>query len=317
MKWRTEIRFDPPAFRLNHRQKVFLIGSCFTDHMGAYLRSLWFDAMVNPFGTLFNPHSVRRLLERALGPEYLTETDLFRHESLWKSFELPGLFNRPTQAEFLRHANETLDRVREFLRQTDTAFVTYGTAQVWIHKALDRPVANCHKVPAREFERRTLTPEQIREDMEQTVHLLRTFNPSMHIVFTVSPVRYLQDGFTANTLSKARLLSVVIDQAQTDGVYYFPAYEIFMDDLRDYRFYAADLIHPGEQGIAYVREIFDRTFFDDATRALNRKIVKWRKRLLHRPLHPGENEQKNREKLRAEIEELLKNHPYLRPDVNY
>ncbi|NPA46736.1 MAG: GSCFA domain-containing protein [Chlorobi bacterium] len=319
MKFRTEIKVPPPPFRLSHRDKILLAGSCFTEHIGAYLREHWFDAMVNPFGTLYNPMSVERLLERSIRREYFTEEELFRHENTLKSFHLPSRFNRSEAGEYLRHANLTLDHIAAFLRQATTVILTYGTAHMWILRDTNRPVVNCHKQPAARFRKHLTAIDELERAMHHTVDMLNRHRPGIRIVFTLSPVRYLQDGFTSNARSKARLLEAMLrtTEAFPENTYYFPAYEIFMDDLRDYRFYAADLKHPGEQGIAYVREIFDATFFDEPVRRLNKEISALRKRLLHRPLAPGATHTKTAPESKSRIEEFLKKHPFLKPDLNF
>ncbi len=314
MKFRTVIRPEPADFNLTHRDRIVLIGSCFTDHIGRYLSEHWFDVAVNPFGTLYNSRSIRKIIERVVLQQPPTANDLFRHENTFKSFDFPSRFNRPDKNEYLENIRETLRKYRDYFSETNYFFITLGTAQIYRLKNTGETVANCHKVPAREFDKTLLTIEEISEDLEKIRTLLHSLNPSMKIILTISPVRYLQDGFTANTRSKARLAEAVfsfVEQHPGDTLY-FPAYEIFIDDLRDYRFYAVDLKHPGEQGILYIREFFEASFFDEQTQRLNRKIEKINALTAHRT----DDEQTLallREKHKEQTENLLKEYPWLKP----
>ncbi|NPA43110.1 MAG: GSCFA domain-containing protein [Chlorobi bacterium] len=286
MKFRTAIEPDPPPFRIHPGEAVLTAGSCFAVHIGEYLKDHFFPVSVNPLGTLFNPRSVRDLLWRAWEGRPFEPEDFFRHEGRYKNFDLHSSFARPTLEESLKVANAALEEVNRFTRRAGVLILTYGTAQIWELEDSGRPVANCHKQPASRFRKRMLDTGEIRDLTAEIYRAAKKLNPNMRFVFSVSPVRYLQDGMPANSRSKGRLVDALLTFAEQNprDTYYFPSFEIFNDDLRDYRFYASDLIHPGEQGIAYVREIFTDLFFDDEGRQMWREARKIRRMLDHRPM---------------------------------
>jgi len=315
MKFRTEIKPPQPPFRITDSTRILTFGSCFAQHIGGFLAERFLDVRVNPAGTLFNPVSIRHMLERMARRQLLGPDDVFYHDGQWKSFALYTLFNRPGRDEFLAHANEMIEQSHAFLRRTDIVIITYGTAQVFVHKAGGQIVANCHKLPAAEFEKRMLTIDEILDHTRQIYRLLRDIQPEMKFIFSVSPVRYLQEGMTANIRSKGRLIDAVVSftEQHPDTAYYFPAFEIFNDDLRDYRFYAADLIHPGEQGIRYTTEIFENLFFDEKGKTMLREAEKLAKFMAHRPLLPSAGRDKERQiRIREMAENLRKRYPGLR-----
>ena len=284
MKFRTEINPHPAPFLIDDQTRIITGGSCFAEHTGNFLKQHWFNVRVNPFGTMFNPHSLANILDRVVENRLFSPDDIFYHDGQWKSFELYTLFNHPGKDTYLARINDLISSVRRFLKQADIMILTYGTAQIFVEKQTGKRVANCHKIPASRFEKQMLTADEIYRLTEHIYATVRRLNPVMKFIFSVSPVRYLQDGLTANAQSKARLLDAVISftRKHKAGTYYFPAYEIFTDDLRDYRFYAADLIHPGEQGIRYVTEIFTRIFFDNKGKQMLQETEKLRKMIEHR-----------------------------------
>ncbi len=303
---------------ITHRNKVIFIGSCFTKHLGKFFEEHWFDVVVNPFGTLFNPFSVSSLLIRTIEKNLFEEEDLFYHENLWKSIYLPSKFNHPKKNIYLKQANQRLLEFRDFLFHSDRIFLTLGTAQVYIHKEYDQIVSNCHKLPSRLCQYKLPDSDEITMVLADLIRKLQNFGKEKQIIFTVSPVRYLQKGFIENTMSKARLLESVYQIVhQFERVYYFPSFEIFMDDLRDYRFYASDLIHPGEQGINYTLEKFKEIFFEDETIRLIEKIESIRKRINHRSIIPDKNQQtKMKTELEKQLSGLKKKYPSIKIPEN-
>ncbi len=311
MKFRTVIDIPESPFQISHSDRIFSIGSCFAVHTGNYLEETGFRVSVNPFGTLFNSASVLKMLRRTINREQPASDELFCSEKMFKHYDFPGLFNRYDKKSYLDNAKETLETQRVFLKKASIVLLTLGTAQVWILKETGQVVANCHKQPQALFERRMQSIESVVADLEAIFSLLRKMHPGIRMVLSISPVRYLQDGYTANARSKARLLEAVLTfrDRYPERVYYFPAYEIFNDDLRDYRFYAADLKHPGEQGIAYVLEKFSDTFFDGPTLEIIRKVEKFKRLQNHRPIAGDSSE--HDALVRSEAERLKQAYPFL------
>ncbi len=303
MKFRTEIQIPAYPFSVSHQDKLFFTGSCFTLHLGNYLKDVWMQTEVNPFGTLFNPFSVCRLLERSMQLEWFGENEVFFHQNTWKSIFLPTGFNRPAQHEFLENANATLENVHKTLQEANIIFITLGTAQLYIHTDTEDITANCQKLPADKCKYHLAGTKDIINVLSECIDKLSRFGQEKHIVFTISPVRYLQQGFSENLRSKSRLVEAVFSvKEKFKNVYYFPAYEIFTDDLRDYRFYDSDLIHPGEQGIQYTLEKFQEAFFKEKTKEIVRRIEKINKSLRHRPMGGNRKEQ---EKFLTDLKEKL------------
>jgi len=246
MDFRTEINIKEFPFQIDYQSKIFGLGSCFIDNIKTRFEYYQFQELINPFGTIFNPVSIKKILDRIVNQEYFTENDVFFHNNTWKSYDLHSKFNREDKEKLLTHANQYLDKSLAFLQQTDFAFFTFGTAWIYKLKNQDTVVNNCHKVSPQAFDKICLSPTEIIEELTIITKLIKRINPTIKIFFTVSPVRHLRDGFVENQQSKAHLLTAVHQVINNQNSYYFPSYEIMMDDLRDYRFYKDDFIHPNE-----------------------------------------------------------------------
>lgn len=269
MKFRTEISISPKRdFLVEHHFPVLTLGSCFAEHIAALLKRHFFAVLGNPFGVLYNPCSIMNGLELIRNEKEYPEELLISHDGEWHSFHHHSTFSHPDKAICLANINDQLRRSREFLKKCQMAIITYGTAYVFRHRDTERIVANCHKIPAGQFQRSRLTIPQIASHIESTIRLLLDFNPQMNIIFTVSPVRHLKDGLAGNQISKSSLICALHEVIEhRKDCSYFPAYEILMDDLRDYRFYAADLIHPNEVAIEYIWDTFGAAYFSQACRS--------------------------------------------------
>lgn len=255
--------------------------------MGVRLQRLKFPTQVNPFGIVFNPISVAKTLERLLEGEPFREADLLENQGLWHSFEHHGSFSKPDKIAALEFINEAFSECKTFLKNTNRLIVTLGTAHVFLLKKTGEVVANCHKVPAAEFERSRLTVGEVVQALLPVFEKLKVVLPQLEIIVTVSPVRHLRDGLMENQRSKATLLLALEEISQRlPFVHYFPAYEILLDDLRDYRFYAEDMAHPSPQATDYIWEYFENTFFEEKTKALCGRIEGVLSALSHRPFHP-------------------------------
>ncbi|MDR2980495.1 MAG: GSCFA domain-containing protein [Bacteroidales bacterium] len=282
MKFRTEITIPSYPFNITYDDRLLFLGSCFSDHIGNYFKSNGFNSLVNPFGTLFNPFSIKLVLDMACGKEIFDERYIDFFNDRWISFAHHGKFSHPDKSTFLTKIQQVLDDTHRMLKQTDYLFITFGTAYHYRHLAKDLEVVNCHKIPAKEFEKNRLTVTEIVVIYQDLIQRLSSQNNELKIIFTVSPVRHLGDGFHENQLSKS-ILHIAIDElVDSERIFYFPAYEIVQDDLRDYRFYAKDLCHPSESGIDYIKEKLETVFFSNETLEKLREVEKINKLGGHR-----------------------------------
>lgn len=278
MKWHTEIEIPKSPWQLSPESRVLLVGSCFTDEIGAKMQQHGLHACCNPTGVLYNPLSIVQSLNGDM------RIELVEHDGLYHSMAHHGSFSGKDSEQVLRHCLQAQTELHQALEEADVVFITFGTSYVYYRN--NQVVANCHKLPEREFTRSRLTVEQI---LSAWRPLIRTM-PDKHWVFTVSPIRHQRDGMHANQLSKAVLL-IAIEQLQQDfpkQVTYFPAYELLLDELRDYRFYADDLVHPSAQAVEYIWQRLCDTFVSPATLTTMQQNYKQWLRSQHRPLHTNE-----------------------------
>lgn len=275
------------AFSISHLDETLCMGSCFATHIGAWLQALKFPCLLNPFGILYNPVSIGKNLQRVLFPQPYTPENLVLGDGLWHSFDHHGAFSQPDLLETVANLNTRLQEAARFAQHTNRLILTPGTARVYTFKKTGEVVANCHKFPAAEFEHRRLGVGEVVAALAAPIEQWKAARPELEIILTISPVRHIRDGIIENQRSKATLVLALEELCrQFPFVHYFPAYELLLDDLRDYRFYEADMIHPNEQAIQYIRDYFAATFFSDATLELNRRITKIISAARHRPLHP-------------------------------
>jgi len=266
MKFRTEIPRPEYPFLIGYENKSIFMGSCFSDHIGNYLINHGFPVLSNPFGILFNPASIINALKMAINPDLFKDTFYSFYDNNWISFAHHGKFSNPDKFLFLANIDNQLKHTNLFLKNTHFLFITFGTSYGYLHKKNNIIVSNCHKIPAREFEKIRLDTEEIVTSFDFLFEWIKEHNPEMKVIFTVSPVRHLGDGFHENTLSKSILHLAVDKMVDNQTAFYFPSYEIIQDDLRDYRFYASDLCHPGENAIEYMEEMFADSFFSEETK---------------------------------------------------
>ena len=303
MKFRTIINLPESSEKISYQDKIFGLGSCFVTHIKNKFDYYQFRNQINPFGTVFNPVSILKLLQRVVNQHFFKEKDLIFHQNLWKSFDLHSEFNQADKDLFLQTINHKITEANKFLKTADWLFLTFGTAWVYKHKSSGNIVNNCHKVPQREFEKLLLSPTVIIKELNEIIRLAKTINPKIKILMSISPVRHLKNGFVENQLSKAHLITAV-HQLEQD-IFYFPSYEILLDDLRDYRFYKDDFIHPNTLAINYVWQRFSETFIDKSAFQTMRKVDKIRQGLAHKSFNPGSEADINRlNKLQADIKKL-------------
>lgn len=265
-------------------------GSCFAERVGQWLTDYRFQVNQNSHGIIFHPLALARSVQRAVDATPYTEADLNFHQGLYSSFDHHGSFNADNAEDALRKMNDRLMRASEFFRCADVMVITFGSAWAYEHAASQRIVANCHKMPQSDFRKILIDHSRITDEWKSTMEAIRKVNPQMRFVFSVSPVRYLRDGAHGNQLSKAHLLlAAEALTADDENASYFPAYELVLDELRDYRFYAEDMLHPSAQAVDYILEKFRQMYLsEDCIRAIHRMepLVKF---LQHRPLHVTED----------------------------
>lgn len=289
MELTTPIDFPKPHFTFSYRQPILLMGSCFADAVGERMKQQRFPVDVNPFGTLYNPASVARGLRRLLAPKPYEADELFEQEGLFHSFDHHSRFSKGSAEECLKEMNESLSRSADLLSQASRLVITFGTAWVFRLKGEEnRIVSNCHKLPADLFIRERMDVDSIVSLWTETLTALWEKYPDVKVLFTVSPIRHLADGAHGNQLSKSTLLLATDTIIKTfpERTDYFPAFELFMDELRDYRFYAADMVHPSALAADYVWERFAAHYLDKESGELLTEIQEIGKALAHRPFHP-------------------------------
>ena len=285
MKFRTEVEIPISEKKIQISDSLFSIGSCFATEISVKLSDSQFQTLNNPFGTLFNPWAVKNSIQEIFENKIYTEEDLDFHQGEYLSFNHHTSFNSENQKDTLRKINEKINLAHEFLKRSNWVIITYGTAFVYEHLAQNIFVANCHKIPQTNFNKRLLTHEELVNSITETCHILKKISPKeAQILFTLSPVRHTKDGFSENNLSKAKLLCAIHEVVdQHENCHYIPVYEIVMDDLRDYRFYKEDLIHPSEQAVQYIWEKFKKAYFSDEADRFSNENLKIKQALEHRP----------------------------------
>ncbi len=267
------LEFSPKVFdtKINHQHKLMLIGSCFTEQIGNKLTQYKFRVIDNPNGILFNPVSIVRSVSSYIDNKQYIEADLFYQNECWNSWEHHSRFSHLDKQTCLQQINDSQRSAHEFLKGADWLLITLGSAFVYeLENAT--VVANCHKVPTDKFNKRLLSVDEVTVMLQQMQQQLSVFNPGLKIIFTISPVRHLRDGFVENNRSKAILINA-IHQISSAGCFYFPAYELVIDDLRDYRFYAEDMVHPNYAATNYVWEKFKTTCIDELSQQLMKEIA--------------------------------------------
>ena len=278
-------------FKISYPSTHFLIGSCFSEHIGNKLDRAKFSTLLNPFGILYHPSSIARVLTRLLNEDKYNENDLQFENERYVSFDHHGVFNHPDKETILNSINNSLAKGIASIKNADFIYITWGTANGYQLKDSDtKIVSNCHKIEAKKFTKTRSTTEDIVANYRVLFAKLFDRNPKAKVLLSVSPVKHLKDGIIENNLSKASLLLAADQLAKEfESVYYFPSFDLLQDDLRDYRFYAKDMAHPNEMAIDYIWNYFQDNLFSQKTKDLLKKIYSIQQALEHRPLHP-ENE---------------------------
>ncbi len=284
MKLQTNTPLKPSQNLMDYNSKVLMIGSCFVENIGGKLDYFKFQTVINPLGILFQPAAIAVFLERVLQQRLFTKADLIFHNERWHCLEAHSIKSGKDPGKVLNDLNTSLQTTLDFLKNTTHVIITLGTAWGYNYKKTGEAVANCHKIPQREFDKKLVKIDDISTDLSSILGILAAINPQIKTVFTVSPVRHLKDGFVENQRSKAHLIaavhSIVAHSAQAE---YFPSYELMMDELRDYRFYERDMVHPSALAIDYIWGKFVSVYLTPQTQKMTLKIDEVQKGLAHRP----------------------------------
>ncbi|MDR0660099.1 MAG: GSCFA domain-containing protein [Prevotellaceae bacterium] len=313
MRLTTPVDIVPFLFRLGYQHPTLVIGSCFAANMGERLSRLRFPVLVNPFGVVYNPISIVNCIELLLGVKTFDETDLFYNNGLWSSFYHHSCFSSSTKKDATERIKLGLENSRVFLQKADRVIITLGTARVYEYNKTGLVVSNCHKLSAAEFTHRLLNVDECYSSLSNTIGLLRRLNPELKVVLTVSPIRHIKDGAYGNQLSKSTLLLATDALCKDDNsIAYFPSYEIMMDELRDYRYYANDMLHPSALAIEYIWERFCSVAFDDEAKRLMPELEKILAAKGHRPFNPnGEEYRSFKAAFLKRTKTLKKRYPFL------
>ena len=317
------IEFTPkkmtPAIR--HSDKLLLIGSCFTEQMGNKLMDHKFEVLQNPNGILFNPISIANAILSYAENKVYTRDDFFLHNELWNSWQHHSRFSGTDKEAVLKNINKSQASATKALANYDWLFVTLGSAFVYEREEIssgyfnNRVVANCHKIPTDKFTRRLLSFTEVEDALKKICTKALELNPAIKIVFTVSPVRHLREGFIENNRSKATLIQAVHNVVDNQTVHYFPAYELIIDDLRDYRFYAEDMVHPNYSATNYVWEKFIKACVDEGAQDIMKEVYAIKAAVDHKPFNEqSEQHKKFKETYLAKILTLTRSHDYLNFD---
>ncbi|NLL12721.1 MAG: GSCFA domain-containing protein [Fibrobacter sp.] len=260
----TQVTISPSPKKITHDKYLLLLGSCFSEHIAEKLNRYHFNVCSNPTGTLYNPCSIASALSRIISAQPYTREDIFYHQGLYKSWDHHSRFSHPDPDITLQNMNDQLEKACQFYKKLDFLLLTPGTASVFCLLENKRVVANCHKFPQNNFHQTLLTPDLIVNTFSPIFEDLFDSSPSLNIVFSVSPVRYIQESLHKNQVSKSHLITAIYAlEKRFSQVCYFPAYEIMMDELRDYRFYNQDMIHPNETAISIIWEKFQKAFLSE------------------------------------------------------
>lgn len=297
MNFTTPIPISKYSNPIDYNSKIVLLGSCFSENMGAKFDYFQFQNTNNPFGIIFNPISIENLINRAINQDFFTENDMFFHNQKWQSFDVHSALSHTNKTDLRNQLNQLLT---DFYIQIQTAthiIITYGTSWVYHHKLSKKIVANCHKVPQNQFNKTLLSTEIIQKSIKNTLLSIQKINPNVKFIFTVSPVRHIKDGFVENQVSKAHLISSIYKMLQSE-IYnlqskkvppsiaegaYFPSYEIMNDELRDYRFYGPDMLHPSPVAIDFIWQQFAENYISPQAQTTMQSICNIQKSIAHKP----------------------------------
>ena len=317
MQFRTQIPILKSNNPIDYNSKVLSIGSCFAENMADKFDYFKFQNETNPFGIIFNPVSIEKLFDRILKQEWFEEKDVFFHNELWHSYEVHSDLSNADRQELLETLNKAIAETHKQIKEATHIIITFGTSWIYRNLEKDEIVANCHKVPQKQFSKELLSAEAIQKSIQNAIESIQTLNPNINFIFTISPVRHIKDGFVENQLSKSHLFTALHQVLNTEhsklSTKYFPSYEIMMDELRDYRFYAEDMLHPNQIAIDYIWKVFIENNISEDSFSIMKEVDEIQKSLRHRSFNPeSQQHQKFLAKLQQKIEALGKKLPHIR-----
>lgn len=314
MNFSTKVPIKKYQNPIDYNSRIISLGSCFAENMGAKFDYFKFQNTTNPFGIIFNPVSIEKLIHRIVNKIEFTEVDIFFHNDLWHCYEVHSELSNVNKEEFLNNLNSILsDTFNQFSNATHI-ILTYGTSWVYRYISSKNIVANCHKVPQNQFDKEILSVEIIEKSIETTINIIQKVNPNCNFIFTISPVRHIKDGFVENHRSKSHLITALQNsQLATRNSQYFPSYEIMMDELRDYRFYADDMLHPSQTAIDYIWIKFFENYVDNKEFNVMDQVCEIQRSLKHRPFNPdSQSHSKFLSILNEKINTLVINNPKIK-----
>ena len=268
---------------IDYNSKVLLLGSCFSENIGDKLNYYKFQTHQNPFGILFQPKAIETFITNAINEKVYTQENIIYQNERWHCFDAHSNLSSNNENFLLKNLNTTISSTKRKLKEASHVVITLGTSWVYRFIETDTIVANCHKIPQKKFLKELLSIDEITQSLEAIIALLKTENKDVNILFTVSPVRHLKDGFLENTQSKSHLISSIHNVInKRENIFYFPSYEIMMDELRDYRFYAEDMVHPNNTAINYIWERFVATWFSEKATPTMKEVEVIQKGIAHR-----------------------------------
>lgn len=318
MQFRTQIPISKTNNPIDYNSKIISIGSCFAENMAEKFDYFKFQNSTNPFGIIFNPFSIEKIISRIVKDEFYTEKDVFFYNERWHSYEVHSDLSNSDRQELLETLNKAVSETNKQLKEATHIIITYGTSWIYRNIESDEIVANCHKVPQKQFLKELLSVDVIQKSIQNTIDLIQALNPAINFIFTISPVRHIKDGFEENQWSKSHLFAAVHQVIKTHTSQliphnYFPSYEIMMDELRDYRFYAEDMLHPNPVAIDYIWHRFSENYITDNSISTMQEISEIQKSLRHRSFNPdSEQHQKFLAKLQEKIKIVEKNWSHIK-----
>ena len=311
MQLRTEIEIRKENNLIDYNSDIILLGSCFAENIGDKLSYYKFNSLVNPYGILFHPVAIEKAITQSINHIKYTKEDLYFFNELWLSFNHHSKFSSSNPEKILSKINQGIADFNLRMQSASHLIITLGTAWVYRFIENDQIVANCHKIPQKKFTKELLSIDDISESLDAMISLIKSINKNISVILTLSPVRHLKDGFMENNLSKAHLLSAIHEVINIkENIHYFPSYEIMLDDLRDYRFYDEDMLHPNSIAIKYIWDKFRNSWMSEKIIELSNKVEGLQKSLAHRPFNPeSEQHQAFLKNIKDQINSLNKQYP--------
>ena len=314
MKLQTNIPLEKQSLNLiDYQSKVLLLGSCFVENIGDKFDYFKFQVLQNPFGILYHPRAIENLILNAINEKEYYDSDVFHYNERWHCFDAHSDLSSSSKGEFLRNLNDSIKLTNQQINKSTHIIITLGTA--WAYRLIetDTIVANCHKFPQKKFLKQIQSVKTIIESLEAIIELIKSVNPETSILFTVSPVRHIKDGFTENTQSKSHLISAIHQVVEPrKNIHYFPSYEIMMDELRDYRFYSEDMLHPNKTAVDYIWERFQKVWISSESIQTMEEVDTIQKGIGHKAFNPeSEQYQEFVQKLEVKKSKIQSQYPHV------